>query len=112
MFYYSKFSEYCQKWLIGAGSLCKFWRAFWGGSGFEVDFGVLVHTAMPITPLYYVRSGYIGEDYGTLRRAGFYGFYWSQVGHSNARVAYFLYFTSSDVFPSNGYDRHNAFPVR
>ena len=68
-------------------------------------------------PLYFVRSGYIALDYGSLRDNGRRGDEWSSVSttySSNFRaLAYNLLFTDLGIFPSDGpLNRWGGFPVR
>ena len=57
-----------------------------------------------------MRSGYVRPGYG-LSRAGNLGYYWSGRALSSSR-AYYLYFDSSIVDPSNDYGRYNGLSVR
>ncbi|MDE7356035.1 MAG: hypothetical protein K2N21_04610 [Rikenellaceae bacterium] len=51
-----------------------------------------------------------GSD-GTLYYAGTDGLYWSLVAY-DSNLAYYLYFSSSNLYVLNGYDRRNGFSVR
>lgn len=62
-----------------------------------------------ISPLWFVRSGYVN---GTLNSYGTSGFYWSSTVN-NSNVAYSLSFSSSSVNPAySGSGRDNGFSVR
>ena len=68
-------------------------------------------------PLYFVRSGLVGLDYGSLRHSGRIGYDWSRsaVAYSSASSAssYWFEFTASESRPSTGpYDRYHGCPVR
>ncbi len=67
-------------------------------------------TALVSAPLYFVRGGYV--DSGSLRNAGYYGFYWSSTAYSSTSVAYDLYFGSGGVYPSYNSNRYRGFSVR
>ena len=58
----------------------------------------------------FVRGGYVYPG-GSLGGAGYSGNYWSSVGRSGS-VAYYLYFGSGAVNPSNGYNRYIGQSVR
>ncbi len=64
------------------------------------------------SPLYYVRGGGIYLDTGSLRNAGLNNYYWSATTYPNATYAYYLYFHSTNVYPSYYYDRFVGFSVR
>lgn len=49
---------------------------------------------------------------GSLRNAGYYGYYWSSTAYSSANYAYYLYFDSGYVNPSNNNYRYLGFSVR
>ena len=55
-------------------------------------------TALVSSPLYFVRSGHV--DSGSLRFAGYYGYYWSSTAFSSTSDAYALSFNSGYVYPS------------
>ena len=68
-------------------------------------------------PLYFVRSGYVYLNNGSLRYFGLSGYGWSRssVAYSSATSAnaYNLKFNAGTVYPSNGpNNRWNGFPVR
>lgn len=58
-----------------------------------------------------MRSGLIYADYGVLRYVGIGGDGWSKMGLSDLRRAYYFYFGSSGVNPSDNGDRYYALPV-
>ena len=60
-------------------------------------------------PLMFVRGGYVYPGYGLFDAGG--GYYWSSVG-SSSNLAYYLYFTSGDVYPSTDVYRYDGLPVR
>ena len=61
-------------------------------------------------PLFFVRSGYVRPT-SYLQDAGLNGSYWSSVANLSSN-AYYLYFDSSNVFPSGGSNRYNGYSVR
>ena len=67
-------------------------------------------TALVSAPLYFVRSGYVIS--GSLRRAGYYGAYWSSTASSDTSNAYELSFYSGSVNPSFSDYRYYGFSVR
>ncbi len=62
-------------------------------------------------PLYFVRSGAIGIDYGRLWTAGDTGYYTSSFTFSNANQSYRIGF-STVPYPSSVGRRFTAFPLR
>ena len=66
---------------------------------------------MRSTPLFFVGSGYVRPNYHYMLLAGYYGRYWSSVANSSSR-AYYLYFNSSNVYPSDDYYRYLGQSVR
>ena len=62
-------------------------------------------------PLMFVQGGSVNPGYGLLGFAGNTGFYWSSVGR-NSSYAYYLYFYSGYVNPSNEYYWYVGFTVR
>lgn len=61
----------------------------------------------------FVRSGRLYlPNTRPLNNAGQYGVYWSSFAYSNSNNAYYLYFNSSGVNPSNYYDRFYGFSLR
>ncbi len=78
-------------------------------------FGILVRKKRET--LYFVRSGTVGSDNGSLRHFGRAGDGWSRtgVGYASATsaTAYHLNANASDVYPSYGpRNRWTGFPVR
>ena len=68
-------------------------------------------------PLYFVRSGHVDLNYGSLRVFGINGYDWSRssVAYSSATSAnaYYLTFNAGTVYPSSGpHARYYGFPVR
>ena len=59
-----------------------------------------------------VRGGYIGLHTGSLRNAGFDGFFWSATTYPSATRAYDLGFNSTNVLPSHYYGRFLGFSVQ
>ncbi len=64
------------------------------------------------TPLYFIPAGYVDTD--GLRFAGYEGVYWSSTPASSTSYAYYLYFRSGILNPSNNGNRYryNGFSVR
>ena len=58
----------------------------------------------------FVRGGNVFPG-TSLGYAGYNGYYWSLIGHSNPN-AYGLYFNPGGVYPSNNYYRYFGFPLR
>ena len=58
-----------------------------------------------------MRSGYVYPSFSRLLDAGSLGGYWSGRAFSS-KYAYELYFSSSNVDPSNDYGRYNGLSVR
>ena len=107
-----------------SSSICpKGWRLPSRGSSSTTgnEFYELTNTAYGITnstdganslrksPLYFVPAGYVYS--GSLRYAGLSGFYWSSTAVSS-NYAYFLYFRSGGVYPSNSVYRYYGRSVR
>ena len=67
-------------------------------------------TALVSAPLYLVRSG--GVASGSLRRAGYGGYYWSSTASYYASSAHLLGFYSGRVDPSYSDDRYYGYSVR
>ena len=67
-------------------------------------------TRITQSPLYFHPSGYVYS--GSLRYAGNGGRYWSSTAASNTSDAYYLYFNSGGVNPSNYGSRYSGFSVR
>ncbi len=66
-------------------------------------------TALRSAPLYFVYGGYVNNS--SLNNAGSYGYYWSSTANS-ATYAYRLYFNSSNVNPSDNFNRYFGYSVR
>ena len=49
---------------------------------------------------------------GSLRGAGSNGYYWAIPTYPSELSAYYLYFTSANVYPSNDNDRWRGFTVQ
>ena len=62
------------------------------------------------SPLFFARGGYVSSGSPYLQDS--YGYYWSSRANSNSNYAYFLYFRSSYVGPSDYFDRYFGFSVR
>ncbi|MCQ2049687.1 MAG: hypothetical protein MJZ22_01590 [Candidatus Saccharibacteria bacterium] len=62
------------------------------------------------SPLFFARGGNIYS--GSLDYQGSRGFYWSSRAYSDSNFAYYLYFSSSSVYPSYHFDRYYGFSVR
>ena len=71
-------------------------------------------TASNITqaPYYFLRAGYYIGYYGAVYNTGGLGYYWSSTSDSTTNYAYFLYFGSTLVLPSNYFNRYNGMGVR
>ena len=94
-------------------SICpKGWRLPTSRSGGEFDtlVGSLNSTTITQAPYYFNPSGYVLS--GSLRNAGYTGYYWSSTAYSNTSYAYDLYFVSGFVGPSGITARLNGFSVR
>ena len=66
-----------------------------------------------LSPLFFVRSGYIRpDDTAKFRVAGQIGYYWSSRANSTTNNAYELYFDSSGVNPSYNFYRYNGQSLR
>ncbi len=64
------------------------------------------------SPLYFVRSGYIGLVSGSLWGAGFTNYYWLITSVPLiTRQAFSSYFTPIDIYPSHNSNRANGFPL-
>ena len=107
-----------------SSSICpKGWRLPSRGSSSKTgnEFYELTNTAYGITsstdganslrksPLYFVPAGCVGS--GSLNYAGNYGDYWSSTAYSSSS-AYYLYFFSGYVYPSDNFDRYYGQSVR
>lgn len=75
------------------------------------DKGVLSPTKLEEN-LKLVRGGYVYLYTGSLRRAGYDGYYWSATTYSTATYAYNLGFDSTNVLPSHYSNRFVGFSVR
>ena len=64
------------------------------------------------SPIYLTRGGYVNITTGSLRGAGLSGYYWASTAYPSELYAYYLDFNSTNVFPSNNYNRWNGFTVR
>ena len=62
------------------------------------------------SPLFFARGGNVYS--GSLLSRGSSGLYWSSRAYSYSSSAYYLFFYSSRVTPSNYYDRFGGFSVR
>ena len=62
------------------------------------------------SPLFFARGGYVYS--GSLYTQGSSGYYWSSRAGSSSYRAYYLYFDSSNVYPSSGNYRDYGFSVR
>ena len=94
-------------------SICpKGWRLPTSRSGGEFDtlVGGLNSTTITEAPYYFNPSGYV--DSGSLRLAGTVGDYWSSTAYSYPSSAYYLYFASGGVNPSNAASRYRGQSVR
>ena len=60
-------------------------------------------------PVNFVYSGSVYS--GSVSNRGSNGYYWSSTAGSSGN-AYSLYFNSSNVYPSSGYDKYSGFSVR
>ena len=75
-------------------------------------------TSLSSRPLYFVRSGSVGEFHGTggsvssLHSAGQSSYNWSSFATGASFVAYDLNFDSSGVKPSASYARYTSLPLR
>ena len=67
-------------------------------------------TRITQSPLYFHPSGAVNS--GSLRYAGSSGSYWSSTAYSSTNDAYFLYFNSGYVNPSDYSNRYRGFSVR
>ena len=86
-------------------------------SGFVLEIFYCKLNHYMILPLYFVRSGDIVLDYGTLRGYGESDYVWSRSAATylspTSAKTYYLYFNASAVRPSHGpVDRQVGFPVR
>ena len=72
--------------------------------------GSLNSTTITQAPYYFNPSGYVVS--GSLWYAGGEGDYWSSTAFSSASSAYYLYFLSGGVYPSNANSRYNGHSVR
>ena len=67
-------------------------------------------------PLYFVRSGFVRLDHGSVRSFGISGYGWSRIGvgyaSATSATAYSLLASASGVAPSDNYVRWYSFPVR
>lgn len=64
-----------------------------------------------MSPLAFVRSGYVGIDFGQARGVGKDGYFWSRTSNSSTK-AYDLGTNPTDVYPSGNPNRFGAFPLR
>lgn len=62
-------------------------------------------------PLAFVRSGYVYLNNGYANLVGSYGYYWSRTSSSSAG-AYYLYFNTSNVYPSDSFSRYGGRSLR
>ena len=67
-------------------------------------------TRITQSPLYFHPSGDVYS--GSLRGAGYYGYYWSSTAYSSTINAYYLNFYSGGVSPSLSCNRYYGFSVR
>ncbi len=65
-----------------------------------------------LSPLFFVRGGYINPNAQRLSNAGQYSDYWSSRAYSNTANAYELYFVGSSVSPSSYTARYNGQSLR
>ncbi len=93
-------------------SICpKGWRLPTGGSSGEFSKLGLTKSNISISPFYFLRSGLYLGLYGAVYGTGRYGRYWSSTS-TNSSCAYYLYFNSSSVNPSNDLNRYRGMSVR
>lgn len=59
-----------------------------------------------------IRGGSVHLDTGSLRYAGGDSYYWSATTYPSATNAYYLAFNSTNVYPSDHYNRFYGFSVR
>ena len=80
-------------------------------SAYSISSNTAGSTAITQAPLYFDPSGYVYS--GSLRDAGYYGYYWSSTAYSSTSNAYYLGFRSGYVDPSDYYGtRYNGQSVR
>ena len=79
-------------------------------SAYSISSNTAGSTAITQAPLYFNPSGDVSS--GSLRYAGYYGYYWSSTAGSSASSAYRLYFDSGLVYPSNYRSRYDGLSVR
>ena len=96
-------------------SICpKGWKLPTSNNSNSGSFGGLVgslnSTTITQAPYYFNPSGYVGS--GSLRGAGYEGDYWSSTAGSTTSGAYYLYFVSGYVYPSNYNIRYVGQSVR
>ena len=96
-------------------SICpKGWQLPTSNNSNSGSFGGLVgslnSTTITQAPYYFNPSGYVYS--GSLRYAGFEGDYWSSTAYSNTSRAYYLYFNSGRVNPSDVDSRYSGQSVR
>ncbi len=65
-----------------------------------------------LSPLFFVRGGYVLPGYQLFYNAGQYGDYWSSRAYSNTDVAYSLDFHNSSVTPSGNGNRYLGLSLR
>ncbi len=66
-------------------------------------------TALRNSPMYFIPGGLVNS--GNLLSAGSYGYYWSSTAY-NSDGAYYLYFNSGGVYPSDYNNRYFGLSVR
>ena len=64
------------------------------------------------SPIYLTRGGYVNITTGSLRGAGYGGYYWASTAYPSELYAYNLHFNSTNVFPSHYDHRWVGFTVR
>ena len=70
-----------------------------------------INQALTSAPLFFVRSGLVEYD-SKLYLPGYYASYWSRSSYSNAIDARYLYFNSTDVYPSSSIARNAGLSLR
>ena len=63
-------------------------------------------------PIYLTRGGHVGMTTGSLRSAGYDGYYWGVSAYQSELYAYGLYFNSTNVLPSSSDTRWLGFTVQ
>ena len=73
---------------------------------------ILLIINLSLYPLSFVRGGYVYPWNGSTRHLGDNSRYWATTAYPNASDAYYQYFNSANVYPSNSNYRARGFSVR